>query len=130
MSCHGSLKYREHYADNHASRLLSSSKPIILTFLSRAHERFHSTALTFHMCSSRDGNLNNVVNLRPRLQYKTNQRRKEERATPLPTLSIVIRTINRNIDAKKFASISGFILFYSKRQSYKHNLDNQSITIT
>ena len=30
------------------------------------------------------------------------------------TLSIVIRTINRDIDAKKFASISEFILFYTK----------------
>ena len=46
ISCHGSLNYREHYADPHASRLLSSNKPIILVFLSRAHERSHSTALS------------------------------------------------------------------------------------
>ena len=46
MSCHGSLKYREHYADPHASPLLPSNEPNILTFLSRAHERSHSTALS------------------------------------------------------------------------------------
>ena len=95
MSCHGSLKYREHYADPHASRLFSSSEPIILTFLlSRAHEWFHSTALSDpHVFLAR---WKLEQHCKPSATpFIQNISKTKRRGTPLPTLIIVMRTIKK-----------------------------------